>query len=444
MGAMTNTLQFVPDMALPDRFLVAEVTFVDKDVEARYETSIPMQGCVIPRDGVPLRAIVTSKGMVVGAANFQYERPNVEARVGMSSPGFKTGFHVRLSTLGLSSPLFLEVLVDTRLDNGKTRRDLVGTISGTNRPFAAGIAGSKYSPIVVPALGRSGTTLIMGLLNAHPQVVAPGGYPFEYRQASYFWHAIRILSSPASFDLSMHPDSFEGKHFYHIGYNPYIDRQYHKAFQLNEVASWQDRELPISIINCFKSLIDQFVDKLLIDSGRNGIRYFAEKTIVSPMNDLVLNIYPGARQVFLVRDIRDSFVSARAFNRKRGYESFGFEGKSDEEVLASRKHIADVLVQAHRYAQDRTHFVRYEDLVSDMKGTLLKLVEFLKLDGSPETIAKMVASQDRKTEEKAIHATTRDTASSVERWRSELSENEKAYCAQAYREFFETFGYAVQ
>ena len=143
MGAMTNTLQFVPDMALPDRFLVAEVTFVDKDVEARYETSIPMQGCVIPRDGVPLRAIVTSKGMVVGAANFQYERPNVEARVGMSSPGFKTGFHVRLSTLGLSSPLFLEVLVDTRLDNGKTRRDLVGTISGTNRPFAAGIAGSK-------------------------------------------------------------------------------------------------------------------------------------------------------------------------------------------------------------------------------------------------------------------------------------------------------------
>jgi len=441
---MSHQLQFVPADASQDRFLVAEVTFVDKDVEARYQTSLAIQGCVIPREGVPVTAILTSKGMVVGTTHFQYERPHAEARVGVTSPGFKTGFHIRLSTLSLSNPLVLDMLVDIRLPNGRTRRERLGSIQGNTNPLPSGIVESKYSPIVVPALGRSGTTLIMGLLNAHPQIVAPGGYPFEYRQASYFWHAIRILSSPASFDLSMHPDSFEGKHFYNIGYNPYVDRQYHKAFQLDAVASWQDRELPISVVNCFKSLVDQFVNNLLIDVGRSGISYFAEKTIVSPMNDLVLNIYPRAKQVFLVRDIRDSFVSARAFNRKRGYESFGFEGKTDQEVLASRKHIADVLVQAYRHAQDRTYFVRYEDLVSDMKGTLVKLVEFLGLDGSPETIAKMVESQDRKSEEKAIHATTRDTASSVERWRTELSDDEKQYCAQAYREFFETFGYAVQ
>jgi hypothetical protein len=157
------------------------------------------------------RIDVSSKGSIVGATKFTHLKypPHLTD---------KPGFHIRLGTHALPSRFSLDVWADIDEGNGSTRRVRIGCVNGTSG-LENTFEPSRYAPIIVPAMGRSGTSLMMGLLNAHPEIVVPGDHPYEYRQASYFWHAIRILSSAANFEFSMHNDGFEQSHFYNIGYD---------------------------------------------------------------------------------------------------------------------------------------------------------------------------------------------------------------------------------
>lgn len=419
------------------------VTFLDRDVESNYKTSLALQGWVVAKHGVPTTLLVTCKGTIVGATKFQYERPDVAARLKLSELPYKPGFHIRLSKLSLPRDLALEVWSDIKMQDGRLHRVHVGDVRGDRGELPHNIVESRYSPIIVPAIGRSGTTLMMSVLNSHPEIIAPGSYPYEYRQASYFWHAMRIMTHPANFEMSMHPDSFETDSFYALGYNPYIHRMYHKAHGFNQVSTWQDEVLPSATINFFKSMVDEYIDRVIADSGRPQIKFVAEKTLVSPMNEIVMNVYSGARQIILVRDLRDSFLSARAFNEKRGTQSFGFDGRTDKQVLASRAHIANLMVQAHRFADDRTIFIRYEDLIHDQRFTLTTIFQFLELKHSPALIDAIAESLANDTRQRSVHSTTKDPVSSVERWRRELSEEDQEFCSKTYQEFFEAFGYPL-
>lgn len=442
--SLKQNLRFMPCASSNKEMKSISVTFVDQDVESSYETSFALTGWAIPFDGIPNTLVITNKGMIVGAESFQYERPDALTKLNLKDINYKPGFHLRINTICLNKNANLEVWVDLKRNDGNLLRVKIGEIENGVSGILQKINNSRYSPIIVPALGRSGTTLMMTLLNSHPNVIAPGQYPYEYRQASYLWHALRILTSPANFQRSMHPDSFETDYFYKLGYNPFISRMYEKAHNLNNVADWQDKVFPVELINFVKNMVDQYLDSVVSDSTKENVKYLAEKTNVSPMNDLVMNVYPNAKQIFLVRDLRDSFISAKAFNKKRGTTSFGFEGKSDQQVLAGRAQSANLMVQAKVHADDRVLFIRYEDIILKQKNTLTLILDFLGLDQSPEVVKSMMASLQAKGDQRSLHATSTDVASSIERWRNELSLQDQEYCSQAYKLFFETFGYPVK
>ena len=68
------------------------------------------------------------------------------------------------------------------------------------------------------------------------------------------------------------------------------------------------------------------------------LRYFAEKFLLDPvLLDLTTEIFPGARELILVRDFRDRLSSVFAWNEKRGEHGFGHDAEmSQAEYLVER------------------------------------------------------------------------------------------------------------
>ena len=81
---------------------------------------------------------------------------------------------------------------------------------------------------------------------------------------------------------------------------------------------------------------------------------------------LMRELYPHAKEIFLVRDFRDMVLSILAFDRKRGFPGFGRpEGTTDEQYVrdGAARDGAQTCARAGSRARDGSHLVRYEDLV---------------------------------------------------------------------------------
>ena len=146
---------------------------------------------------------------------------------------------------------------------------------------------------------------------------------------------------------------------------------------------------------------------------RPAARYFAEKLRPDFVPELMREIYPGAREVILVRDFRDMVSSMFAFNAKRGFEGFrrGAAG-SDAEFIADR--VGGVRrgtgAGAGARAPSGAHLVRYEDLVPRPAGRSRALLGYLGLDSSGAALDAMVASVTARGDESDGHRTVRDPA----------------------------------
>ena len=108
--------------------------------------------------------------------------------------------------------------------------------------------------------------------------------------------------------------------------------------------------------------------------------------------DLLRQLFPGARFVFMLRDGRDIAVSGWLHLKRQWGEQAG------EETLANyARRLAKIwrmdIERAQRFAAlhpAACHWVRYEDLHADVSGTLVGILDFLGLDNSPETVRKCV------------------------------------------------------
>ena len=81
---------------------------------------------------------------------------------------------------------------------------------------------------------------------------------------------------------------------------------------------------------------------------------------------LMWELYPSAKEIFLVRDFRDMACSILAFDRKRGFAGFGRpDGAATRSTCAMelREMALDLRKQLGHDRRDRAHLVRYEDLV---------------------------------------------------------------------------------
>jgi hypothetical protein len=203
-------------------------------------------------------------------------------------------------------------------------------------------------PFIV-ACGRSGTTLVQAMLNAHPEMAIPPEAHFLLPVRD------RVTRRGGGVDLE--------------GFVAILDRN--RSFALwnvsaEEVQRALARTRPRDYPGAVRTLYAAYARRH--DKGRYG-----DKTPKHVLNlPYLAEAFPEARFIHLVRDGRDVTCSfmARGIGPRDGVEG----------ALRWKRAVATGRRDGARLGPDRYLEVRYEDLVADPEGHIKGIAEFIELD----------------------------------------------------------------
>ena len=280
-------------------------------------------------------------------------------------------------------------------------------------------------PIFVTGLARSGTTVILEALNAHPDTASHqyGDYPFPL--VNCFWNNLRMFfpsghkkaerahkdrltvngKSPEAIDEMIWMGFFDGVH--NIG-------------EVNEL----DKNISNKV---FEDFFPDHIKKLLF--LRKGKRYlsknnyvisrigyilklFPDARFIVPLRDPLSHIYSMVKQHRLIASAQEADPRAVSYMRRNGHFEFGLDFRPLKLSQDSGQH-AEILrvwglgdvVKAYalywnyiyRYIYDtlyqdealkqNCYFVRYDDFCAHTEEHLAKMLDFCDLPPSESVMA---------------------------------------------------------
>jgi hypothetical protein len=340
----------------------------------------------------------------------------------------RSGFVATTSALKLAERF--EIVLRVKLVDG-TRLPLARLRGRRRRLPASG--GEEIQPLMVNTIGRSGSTLLVTLLSSHPEVVAFSPFVKDARVSTYWANILQDLSEPSSFLAPFDPPDLERPHWWLAAEGGELGEP--------EIERWLGGDAVDALAGLSRSRIEAFYRHLAGDARPH---FFVEKYLPHQLvPDLLAEMYPGAREVILVRDFRDMLCSIIAFNRKRGWDAFGrTEGGDDAEyVRGALRQSATRLSERLRGEESRALLVRYEDLVLDPEPALAALFEQLGLASDPALVAETVRRAEESTAAMDHHRTSSDPAASIGRWREDLPADVAEVCNQELGPLLVEFGY---
>ena len=312
-------------------------------------------------------------------------------------------------------PLEREFRLDVRAVLADGTRAAVGSITGRREPIRTSFQ-PKLQPLLVTSLGRTGTTLLMSLLAAHPAVVAHRTYPYEIFPARYWLHVLRVLAEPADYTHSSHPSSF-AEDIWRVGYNPFHTAPATHAPELTDLFG---RSYVERLARFCQESIDDFYRTTASLQEQPDAELFVEKFQPDALPRIAWDLYPEMKEIVLVRDFRDLICSVFAFNEKRGTVDFGRDGfRSDAEYARYVASRSRQLLDAWKSRRDRAELVRYEDLAAEPVATLKRILAYLGLEQDAAILERMrTAAFDHPGA--SSHRTTADVEDSIGRWKRDL------------------------
>jgi hypothetical protein len=388
-----------------------------------------LEGWILSRElAVEVVEVLYEERPVV-CVGLEVERPDIAAGFPEIEGAERSGYRASVGALKLADEF--ELVLRARLEDG-TRLPLA-RLRGRRRPLSAPGGEELIQPLMVNTVGRSGSTLLVTLLSSHPEVVAFSPFVKDARVSTYWASVLQDLSEPSSFLSAFDPPDLEKPHWWLGG----------AAAELGdpEVERWLGSESIDSLANLSRAQIEAFYANL---AGAGGARYFVEKYLPHQVvPDLLAELYPGAREVILVRDFRDQLCSVIAFNRKRGWSDFGYTEGGDDARYVREMMRPSLTVLARRLENEKTrpYLVRYEDLVLGPEPALTGLFEHLGLDAGEELVAETVRRAHEDTASMHHHRTSSDPAASIGRWREDLPEEVAAICNEELGSLLAEFGY---
>lgn len=284
---------------------------------------------------------------------------------------------------------------------------------------------STLTPIMVRTFGRTGSTLLMQILGSSDQILFEREYPFEHRYLTYVYNMARMIKeSPKADDDWSNDVLFQCRSSY-IGSMPYgktglVDKE--SLFNYSFVSLWEQYS---------RSMRE-------VASAEYGRDYYYAEKVPTEVAD-ASNVLLRARNIFLLRDPRDEMVSIMSFNKKRGFHSFGWSENDTDISYAKRMCNNRRFFMQHMLNTPNTERrinVRYEDLITRGHEEVERLSDWAGVTMNLETA--MGNAEIRKK-----HMTSRDSASSVERWRSELSDEVQNIFLKELGQELSNLGYAV-
>jgi hypothetical protein len=394
-------------------------------------------GWALPRKAK--NAVISVRFLENELANGELEvpRPDVARHFPRVAQSGRCGFFFPINLIGAAEEFTLQVSVIVR----KGLVVPIGEIRGRQKPLCATYR-PRLQPIIVTSLGRSGSTLVMRLLSAHPQILVLRQHPYEVSPLRYWLHVLSVLSARGDYQKSANPDMV-GQHHDLVGKNPY---HVQPVLEIPRLGEWLSRGFPDELAAFCLRNIETFYEKLeeAYERQGKGTRYFAEKSAPLMLLNLLPQLYSEARELVLVRDLRDVFCSVRSFNHKRGTVGFGYElVDSDVEYLRLLRTNGELMLAHWRERQQRSFLLHYEALITRPKETLQQVLEYLNLDSSPEILLQMVQSMAEETADLKQHRTVADPQATIGRWRRDLPARLQKICAAEWTDVLTALGYSA-
>ncbi len=396
--------------------------------------ALTIAGWAVGRAQPVTRLQIVRQTDVLWEAPVERERPDIAARFPEQPWASRAGFASELEALTLD-PVFNLRLRAVLADGTKVS---VAVIRGRRRARLADYQ-PRFQPLMVTSLGRTGSTWLMRLLAEHPGVLTYRAYPYEVRPAKYWLHLFRVLSArPNPAKVVGQPREFHLETLA-AGSNPFRA----PAFEaIPELEAWSDSTYVERLAAFCQQSIDEWYDVVATVQGETAARYFAEKQFPDEFSRFAWSLYPGGRELILVRDFRDMVTSMLAYNQKRGFDDFGRpRHETDEAWVKSRGHGVNALALAWQRRADRAHLVRYEDLIADPAATMTAVFQYLELDASSSLVERIVRDTTADQAELTRHQTTRDPAASIGRWHQDLPPRLQTVANKSFHRALAIFGY---
>ena len=432
---MVEVSQVIPAAPASPRLLGAAIQSPQNGTRTGTYT-IDIVGWVAGKDTAVSTVELLHGETILHRTPVQEPRPEIAKQLQLADDAQPVGFRLSAGMIGL--PLSVDLSLRAVLSDETPCP--IGTIQLQRQPLHSGYQ-PALNPLMLTSPGRSGTTWVMRLLSEHPGIVALRHYPYEFRGGRYWLHMLEALSQPAN-----HLDSVTTTNFFHgrtrVGNHPYFPIYRPDAESLN---TWAGRSYVEQLAAFCQQSIDGCYLEVARSQGQDAPRYFAEKHIVDRFPPLAWEVYPGAREVFLIRDYRDVFSSMVAFNRQRGYVAFGLDQHESEEAYIRERFAGSLrrFRESWTARQERAHLIRYEDLVLRPDETLHRLFAYLDLDAGETMVEDVLRRATRDSDELRQHRTSDDPASSIGRWRRDLDPALQAVCAEVLGEDLAVLGYDV-
>lgn len=153
--------------------------------------------------------------------------------------------------------------------------------------------------------------------------------------------------------------------------------------------------------------------------------------------DVILRLFPNAQIVNIVRDGRDCVASLKEMSwHQRGLHAT---------VASWARAVDDARRAARRLPRGQWHQLRYEDLVADPAGELIRVCSFLGEDYDPAMAFPARLARVAVPAHKTWHHRTHEpvTTTRVQSWQRRLTAEEIALCEAALGSRLEMCGYEL-
>ena len=150
---------------------------------------------------------------------------------------------------------------------------------------------------------------------------------------------------------------------------------------------WLDATAIGELAGVAQQRIDRLYTEVAAAAARPDAPFFVEKYRPDAVPELMLELYPGAREVMLVRDFRDMIASMFAYNEKRGRQGFRRDrATSDHDYIVNYVGVPRIPALAGAWA--RRSDTRPPAPLRGPRPTTrstqpVALLEYLELEASP-------------------------------------------------------------
>jgi hypothetical protein len=411
-----------------ERFELGEPPLLggDFDVEVGPGFGLELKGWVRGRDLPVTRVDLVQDAMALWQVDPSHERQGAVVR---------STFYAPVSALPL--PMEFDLVIRVQLGDDGGARTRLGAVHGRRAELQTG-ARPRINPLIVTTFSRTGSNLLLRMLAEHPEIVAYRPFRYEPRVSAYWVEVLRELTEPGSYRRQITPQLRQPARGWWLGPAgpmpaPLLDPEVEDAIA---------RDAVHDLARFCQERIDAVYARIAPQCERPNATYFAEKHSPNEVPMILSELYPAAREVFLVRDFRDMIASMLAANERRGDVRFGRTATDTDERFVRRfRRFAANLAASWRRRSGRAHLVRYEDLLRRPHETVVALVDYLGVEATDEALAKMTESLGRREEALEGHITSASPEASIGRWRRDLAPELQSLTEEVFGTALELFGY---